>query len=120
MAAPTRIDATGIIDVRLSHDGQRVHLRLRDTAGQVTALSLPAACLNAVFAVLPRRVEPGSVHPLDSWSMAPTPNGQQLLLTLCTPEGQSVAFTTTPWQVQGMATIATYGHRGEITRKSIH
>jgi hypothetical protein len=120
MTAPTRIDATSVIDVRLSQDGQRVHLRLRDAAGQVTSLSLPAACVNAVLTALPRRVEPGSVHPLDTWSMTPAPNGQQFLLTLCTPEGQSVAFTTSPHQVQGMATIATYGRGSERRHKSIH
>jgi len=120
MTATIRIDAISVIDVRLSHDGEHVHLRLRDAAGKVTALSLPAACLNAILAVLPCRVEPGSVHPLDTWSMAPSPNGQELVLTLCTPEGQSVAFTTKPYQVQGMATIATYGRGRKRRHKSIH
>ena len=117
MPAP-RIDASAIIDARLSQDGQQVQLRVRDAQGQIITLSLPAACLNAVLAALPRRVEPGSVHPLDTWSMAPIEDG--FLLTLSTPEGQSVAFTTSPHQVQGMATIATYGRSGERRHKTLH
>jgi hypothetical protein len=37
-------------------------------------------------------------------------NGQDLVLTLRTPEGQAVSFAMKPWQVEGMATIATYGN----------
>ena len=31
-----------------------------------------------------------------------------MILTLRTPEGMAISFTVKPWQVQGMATIATY------------
>jgi hypothetical protein len=47
-------------------------------------------------------------------------NGQDLVLTLRTPEGQSVSFAMKPWQVEGMATIATYGTSGRTGVTTVH
>jgi hypothetical protein len=47
-------------------------------------------------------------------------NGQELVLTLRTPEGIAVSFTTKPWQLEGMATIATYGNAGPLPVKTVH
>ncbi|MGD0109823.1 MAG: hypothetical protein ABSC06_38240 [Rhodopila sp.] len=47
-------------------------------------------------------------------------NGQDLVLTLRTPEGQAVSFAMKPWQVEGMATIATYGNSGRRSEKTLH
>jgi hypothetical protein len=49
--------------------------------------------------------------------LAPKPyswvsNGQHLVLTLRTP---AASFAMKPWQVQGMATIATYGRTFNTT-----
>jgi hypothetical protein len=49
------------------------------------------------------------VHTLASWSMDRSSNRDTMILTLCTPEGQSVSFAAKSWQFEGMATIATYG-----------
>jgi hypothetical protein len=105
-----KIDADQVTEVRLSEDGTRVLMTLLDDAGQKVLLSLPASCLNAVLSVVPRHVEPGAVHRLDNWNMGVAENGQDLLLTLRTPEGLTISFTLKPWQVEGMATIATYGN----------
>jgi hypothetical protein len=43
-----------------------------------------------------------------------------MILTLRTPEGMAISFTVKPWQVQGMATVATYGASGEGTGRTIH
>jgi len=104
------IEARELIGLRLSSDGTCLRLRVRDQGGQTVTVSMPVGWLNAMLNVLPRTCDPDTVHPLDSWSMGLVGNGQDLVLTLRTPEGQAVSFAMKPWQVQGMATIATYGN----------
>jgi hypothetical protein len=115
-----KIDVIQVTEVRLSADGARVMLVMLDDAGQRISLSLPVTCLNAVLSVSPRHAEPGAVHKLDSWNMGVAENGQDLLLTLRTPEGLVISFTLKPWQVEGMATIATYGSSHRSQPKSLH
>jgi hypothetical protein len=110
------IDAMELIGVRLSSDGKRLRLRMRDQNGQTVSLSLPACWLNAMLTALPGSHGPDKVHALDSWSMERLGNGQDLVLTLRTPEGQAIAFAMKPWQVEGMATIATYGNAAPLDR----
>jgi hypothetical protein len=69
---------------------------------------------------LPRSPDVDTIHALDSWSMDRLNNGEDLVLTLRTPEGQSVSFAMKPWQVEGMATIATYGSSGRSTETTVH
>ena len=114
------IDADQVTEVRLSADGARVLLTVLDDKAQKVLVSLPANCLNAVVAVAPRHAEPGAVHKLDTWNMAAAENRQDLLLTLRTPEGLAISFTLKPWQVEGMATIATYGSANRPQSKSLH
>lgn len=120
MADKVRIDIDQLSEVRLSADGSRVLLTLLDDRGQKVTLSLPTNCLNKVFAAVPGQADPGVVHKLDSWSMGTVDNGQDLLLTLRTPEGAAVSFTLKPWQVEGMATIATYGSSSRPQPKILH
>jgi len=115
-----KIDADQLTEVRLSADGTRVIMGLLDDAGQKVSLSLPATCLNAVLSVVPRHSEPGAVHKLDSWNMGVAESGQDLLLTLRTPEGLAISLTLKPWQVEGMATIATYGSFQRSHPKTMH
>jgi hypothetical protein len=116
----TRIDATELDGVRLSSDGSRLILLLRDTAGQKVSLSLPVTCLNTVLTAMPRSAAMGARHSLDAWTMAPAENGRDMILTLRTPEGLAVSFTIKPWQVQGMATVATFGQSGETPPRTVH
>ena len=69
---------------------------------------------------LPGRVDPGTIYTLDTWTMGTTENRQDLLLTLRTPEGLTISFIIKPWQVEGMATIATYGSSNRPFPKSVH
>jgi hypothetical protein len=115
-----RIDATELLDVRLSADRTRLVLRLRDQAGQSVSLSLPTACLNTVLTAMPQQIEAGTVHSLDTWTMALGENGQDLVLTLRTPQGMAVSFTAKPFQVEAMATIAMYGQAHPISGKPVH
>lgn len=115
-----RIDAVELIDVRLSADHTRLLLTLRDAMGQSVSLSLPTRCLNSVLTALPRSVESGTLHALDTWSMEPVGNGQDLVLTLRTPDGMAISFATKPWQLEGMATIATYGRGSATSAKVMH
>jgi hypothetical protein len=69
---------------------------------------------------MPRSAPMGARHSLDEWSMTPAENGRDMVLTLRTPEGLAVSFTIKPWQVQGMATVATFGRSGETPPKSVH
>jgi hypothetical protein len=116
----SRIDATELDGVRLSSDGSRLILLLRDARGEKVSLSLPVNCLNAVLTATPRCAPMGERHSLDTWSMEPAENGRDMILTLRTPEGLAVSFAIKPWQVQGMATIATFGQPSETPPKSIH
>lgn len=106
------IDATELIGLRISSDGKRLRLRVRDQRGETVSFSLPTCWLNAMLTALPPPTGPDTVHPLDSWTMDRMGNGQDLVLTLRTPDGQAVSFAMKPWQVEGMATIATYGNSG--------
>jgi hypothetical protein len=120
LAIPTWIDTTELLSIRLSPDGKQLHLKLRGDADQTIALTLPVNCLNAMLKTLPRDIEHGAVRTLDSWAMALADNGQDLILTLRTSEGRSASFVTKPSQVQGMATVATYGCNQRATSKTIH
>ncbi|HEY8287922.1 MAG TPA: hypothetical protein VIG49_01550 [Acetobacteraceae bacterium] len=120
MSDRSRIDAAALDGVRLSSDGARLILLLRDTAGQKLSPSLPANCLSAMLTAAPRPAETGTAHAVDSWDMSLAGNGQDMILTLCTPEGMAMSFTIKPWQVQGMVTLATYGAPRQGTGRSIH
>ena len=115
-----KIDAEQLTGVRLSADRTHVILGLLDAAGQKVSLSLPVNCLNAVLSVTPRQAEAGAVYKLDSWNMSVAENGQDLLLTLRTPEGLAISFALKPWQVEGMATIVTYGSAQRMQPKTMH
>ncbi len=104
------IDATELLGLRLSGDGKCLRLRVRDQNGQALSLSLPVCWLNAMRTTLPRTTDIDIIHALDSWSMDRFNNGQELVLTLRTSEGQSISFAMKPWQIEGMATIASYGN----------
>ncbi|WP_428484592.1 hypothetical protein [Rhodopila sp.] len=120
MVDPTGIDANELVSVALSPDRKRLRLRLKDQLGRTVALLLPASWLNTIQGALPRQLESGIAHPLDSWSMDRDGNGQDLILTLRTPEGLAVSFTAKPWQVEGMATLATYGNLSRTHVKTVH
>jgi hypothetical protein len=117
---PLELIATELISLRLSPDRKSLRLRLRDQAGRIVELSLPGSWLNSMRNAMPLQVESGTVHPLDSWSMDRAGNGQDLVLTLRTPEGIAFSFTTKPWQLEGMATIATYGNASPSAVKTVH
>jgi hypothetical protein len=120
LAEKVKVDADQMTEVRLSADGARVVMDMLDAQGQKVSLSLPTNCLNAMLSVLPRHAKPDSAHKLDSWNMGVAENGQDLLLTLRTPEGLAISFTLKPWQVEGMATIATYGSAQRSQPKILH
>jgi hypothetical protein len=109
------IDATKLLGLRLSADRQCLRLRVRDKNGQALSLSLPVCWLNLMLNALPRTTGDNTIHALDSWSMDRLNNGQDLVLTLRTPEGESISFAMKPWQVEGMATIATYSSSARTT-----
>ncbi len=115
-----RIDATDLDGVRLSPDGSRLILLLRDAAGRKVAVSVPVTCLNTVLTAMPRSAAMGVRHSLDAWSMIPAENGRDMILTLRTPDGLAVSFTIKPWQIQGMATMARFGQSDNPPPRSIH
>jgi hypothetical protein len=119
-AMEAMIEATELVSVRVSANGKRLRLLARDQNGQTMAFSLPACWLNAMLTALPHSSGSGTVHLLDSWSMDRMGSSQDLVLTLRTPEGQTVSFAIKPWQVEGMATIATYGNSGRTSETPMH
>ncbi len=120
MTNPPVLDAVELISVRLSGDCKSLQLKLRDQTGQAMTLSLPADWLNTMLNAMPRQLETGTIHPLDSWSIDRSGNGQDLVLTLRTPHGVAVSFAAKPWQLAGMTTIATYGADGPGSKPTIH
>ena len=114
------IEATELTALGVSTDGKHLRLRVRDQNGQSVSLSLPVCWLNSLLSVLPHPGPTGTMHPLDSWSMDRIGNGQELVLTLRTPEGQAVSFAMKPWQIEGMATIATYGTSSRPAGPTVH
>jgi hypothetical protein len=60
------------------------------------------------------------VHAVDTWSMSLAEDGQDIGLTFRTPEGMAISFTIKRWQVQSMATVATYGATREPASRSVH
>jgi hypothetical protein len=120
MTDPNDIEAMELDSVHSSADGRRLRLRVRDRSGRTVRFTLPANWLNSMLNALPRSGGEGVVYPLDSWSLAQTPNGQDLVLTLQTPDGKAVSFAMKRWQVEGMATIATYGNATGNTQQTVH
>jgi hypothetical protein len=116
---PSRIDAD-LDGVRLSPDGSRLILLLRDRMGQKVSLSLPTSCLKTVLNAAPSPIEAGTVQSIDAWNMEPAENGEDMVLTLCTPEGGAISFRIKSWQTAGIATVATYGSTRGRTSRSIH
>jgi hypothetical protein len=72
MTGRSRIDAAELDGVRLSPDGSRLILLLRDASGQKVALSLPTTCLNAVLTAVPQAEEAGATHAVDTWNLTAT------------------------------------------------
>ena len=119
MTDRSRIDAE-LEGVRLSPDGSRLILLLRDTGGHKLSLSLPVSCVNAVLTAAPPPVAAGIVQSVDAWDLMPAENGQDMILTLCTAEGKAMSFIIRPWQVDGIATVASYGSRRGRDGRSLH
>jgi hypothetical protein len=120
MSDPRDIEAMELDGVHVTLDGSRLRLRVRDQSGRTVRFTLPANWLNSILKALPQSDGDGVVHPLDSWSLDRTPNGQDLVLTLQTPEGKAVSFAIKRWHVEGMATIATYGSAAGKSQQTIH
>ena len=99
-AAP-RLDASALDSVEVTGDG-RLRLRLRDASGHAASLTLPLECLGAVLAAVPAVGD--TVRPLAAWSLGA--GGGDLVLTLRTPDGASVAFAVKPWQIAAIASLA--------------
>ncbi len=114
------IEATELLGLHLSSDRKYLRLRIRDQAGGPVTVSLPTCWLNAMLTALPRSPGPDTVHSLDSWSIDRIGTGQDLVLTLRSPEAQAVSFAIKPWQVEGMATIAMYGNAGTTPPTTVH
>ena len=104
----------------LSPDGSRLILLLHDAAGQKVSLSLPTSCVSEVLTAAPHPAETGTIHSVATWNMSRAKNGQDMILTLCTPEGMVTSFTIKLWQAQGMATVAMYGTARDSASKFVH
>jgi hypothetical protein len=119
MTGRSRIDTAQLDGVRLSPDGSRLPAAARYGGAEGLRL-LPTNCLNSVLTAVPHPVEPDTVHSVDTWNMSRAGNDQDITLTLRTPEGMAISFTIKRWQVQGMATVATYGGTHEPASRSVH
>lgn len=114
------IDAEELVSVNLSPDGTHIRLRVRDQDGRIVALALPACWLNAMQEALPPARLGDKVHPVDSWSVEHSVDGQTLMLTLRTPEGMAASFALKSWQMEGMATVAAHGRGARPQAVTVH
>ena len=119
MTERSRIDAE-LDGVRLSPDGSRLILLLHDAAGQKVSLSLPRSCVSSVLTASRHPADAGTLHSVESWEMSLAENGQDMILTLCTPTGMAMSFTIKSWQAQGLATVATYGTARDGPGGTVH
>lgn len=119
MTDRSRIDAE-LDGVRLSPDGSRLILLLRDAAGTNVSLSLPRSSVTAVLTATPHPAEAGTKHSVETWDMSLAENGQDMVLTLGTSDGTVMSFIITSWQAQGMATIATHATPRGGSNRSVH
>jgi hypothetical protein len=76
--------------------------------------------MNAVLTAAPQPVSTRTAHSVETWNMAPSGNGQDMILTLCTTEGMVMSFTIKSWQAEGMATVATHGSPRAGGSRSLH
>jgi len=118
MTEPADIDAVELISVRLMPGERRIRLHIRNQNSEPRTVTIPMQWLDAIVNASPAPPCEAEARRLASWHLERT-NGDDLLLTLRTPEGQAVTFTLKPWQLAGMATIATYGsadppHKGPL------
>jgi len=104
----------------VSHDGSRVRLGFADGDGDPCRIDLPMAVMSALLLTLPRILQcafdtrgDGSdrmVHPLGSWSVERAAGQEELILTLKTPDGFSIAFALASDELAAMAeTGQNYG-----------
>jgi hypothetical protein len=119
MNDPVDIDAVELVSVRPSGDGRRLTVRVRDSAGKTRRMSLPASWLDSLLTALPWTRHGEEAHELSSWSMEAA-SGGALLLTLRAPTGEVFSFTVRPWQIAGMATLATHGGLGRNETTTLH
>ncbi|HVY15843.1 MAG TPA: hypothetical protein VHB27_11480 [Rhodopila sp.] len=119
MTEPIDIDAAELIDARPGGDGRSLTVKLRDRNGRTLRLTLPAQWLDHLVTAAPSSVGNGEAHPLSSWHMEAAGDGT-LLLVLRTPEGTAVNFTVKPWQIAGMATLATHGRLDRNETERVH
>jgi hypothetical protein len=120
MSELSRIDAAEVDSVRPSPDGTRLILLLRDAAGQKVSLSLPRSCISAILTAAPQPTKAGVPHSVAVWHMSLGENGQDVIMTFCTPEGMAMSFAIKSWQAQAMATVAMYGVPRDSASKSVH
>ena len=113
------VDAVELISVRASQGARSLRLKIRDRNGKAMTMSLPADWLGAMLATQPWSFGGDAVHQLASWSIDRTA-GEDLVLTLRTAEGLAVSFAMKPWQISGMATIATYGNTAALRKEPLH
>jgi hypothetical protein len=113
------IDAVELISVRMMHGAGRLRLRIRDQDGHPHTVAIPIQWLDSIVTASSAPPCGDEARPLASWSLDRT-NGDDLLLTLRTPDGHAVTFTMKPWQIAGMATIATYGSADPPRKNSLH
>lgn len=119
MTEPPDIDAAELISVRLMPGEGRIRLHIRSQNGQPRTVTIPMQWLDAIVSASPAPPCGAEAHRLASWHLDRTAD-DDLLLTLRTSEGHAVTFTMKPWQLAGMATIATYGNADPPQKGSLH
>ena len=120
MTDPIDIEAMELASVHIPLDGRRVRLRVRDQSGRTVRFTLPANWLSSMVNALPDLAATVWCIRSIAGGLNGRLTGQDLVLTLQTPEAKAVSFAMKRWQVEGMATIATYGNVAGTTQQTLH
>lgn len=112
------IEAAALSICRVVEGGERIALRIVDSAGNPLEVLLSTADASAIAMTLPRLLRAALVSrfgddtlryvfPLDSWQIEAAGDGRNLILTLATDGGFEVSFATEPDAVRSLGAALT-------------
>lgn len=129
MGDRTSTNVAELLRIEVSDDGGRVTATVLDASGTPTTLSFPVRLLADLLGTLPTQLVTGSgpansaaarIHPVSSWSVEPSRESRNLILTLLTRDGGMARFALRHEQIAGIATIATYGTMNSVTSRTLN
>jgi len=124
-----RTNIVELLRVEVSDDGGHVTAKVLDGSGTRASLSFPVRFLADMLATLPTQLVTGCspaesaaarTHTVSSWSIEPSRESGNLILTLLTRDGGMARFALRQEQIAGIATLATYGTQSQAMVRTLN